>query len=221
MTHHTIHYDSYYPSFNTPISDIDCGQFCASRNPRGVPFCCDTRHAVPTAYIDEWEYLQANTDLWHLWQGRTPAETRRVQDETPENMLLLECKGHLACERAYRTITCRAFPFFPYITRDDWFIGMTYYWQYEYACWVINNLRIVTQQYRTEFITAFDEILDCIPGEREGYRALSSSMRRVFSRWKRAIPLLHRNGGFYKVTPRNGRVRRVEPKPIQYPKSSP
>ena len=35
-------------------------------------------------------------------------------------------------------------------------------------------------------------------------------MRRVFGRWKRAIPLLHRNGKVYKVTPHNGRMRRVD-----------
>ena len=39
---------------------------------------------------------------------------------------------------------------------------------------------------------------------------MPSTMRRVFGRQKRAIPLLHRNGKVYKVTPRNGRMRRVD-----------
>ena len=213
ITSHTLpslDYPTFYAHFNAPIAELDCGQYCAPHNPTGAPFCCDTRHAVPTVYEDEWQYLQANTDLWHPWQGRSAAETRRVRDETPDNLLLTECKGYQLCQRSFRAITCRAFPFFPYITRDDWFIGMTYYWQFEYACWVISNLQVVTPQYRAEFFSAFEEIFDRIPGEREGYRALSSSMRRVFGRWKRSIPLLHRNGNFYKITPRNGRMRRVE-----------
>ena len=36
-------------------------------------------------------------------------------------------------------------------------------------------------------------------------------MRRHFSRKKRAIPLLHRHGKYYKITPRNGRMRRISP----------
>ena len=204
-----IDYSAIYAGFDAPIGVLDCGQRCAPHNRNRGPFCCDTRHAVPTVFQDEWEYLQAHTDLWHPWQGHTPAETRRVQNETPEAMLLAECRGYQFCQRDFRSITCRAFPFFPYITRDDWFIGMTYYWHFEHACWVISNLDAVTEQYRNEFFTAFDKLFDRLPGERDGYRALSSSMRRVFSRWGRAIPILHRNGGAYKVTPKNGRMRRA------------
>jgi hypothetical protein len=142
--------------------------------------------------------------------GRSEAETGKLQKETPDGMVLLECKGHRLCQRGFRAITCRAFPFFPYITRDDWFIGMTYYWQYEYGCWVISNLGVVTPEYREQFIAAFDELFERMPEERESYRQYSMTMRRVFGRWRRAIPLLHRNGKVYKVTPHNGRLRRVD-----------
>ncbi len=212
----SVDYADLYARFDAPIADLDCGQFCALYNTRGKqgqsrgPFCCDTYHAVPTVYQDEWEYLQENTDLWHSWQGRTPAETRRVQDETPEGMLLVECLGYQHCQRNFRSFTCRTFPFFPYITRDDWFIGMTYYWQFEYACWVISNLQVVTPQYRQQFFAAYDELFERYPQEREGYRLLSSSMRRVFSRWGRSVPILHRDGNAYQVTPKNGKLRQVE-----------
>jgi hypothetical protein len=204
-----IDFAGLYAQFDAPIAAFDCGERCAPHNERGVPFCCDTRHAVPTAYDAEWVYLQENTDLWHPWQGRSEAERKRLENETPDGMVLLECKGHLLCQRGFRAITCRAFPFFPYITRDDWFIGMTYYWQYEYACWVISNPAVVTPEYQAQFIAAFDELFERLPEERESYRQYSSTMRRVFGRWHRSIPLLHRNGKVYKVTPRNGRMRRV------------
>jgi hypothetical protein len=206
-----IDYPQLYRQFDAPIAAFNCGDYCAPHNPHGVPFCCDSHYAVPAVYVNEWAYLQVNTDLWHRWQGRSLAETRRLQEDTPEGMLLLECKGHPACQRSYRSISCRAFPFFPYVTRDGWFSGMSYYWQFEDLCWVVSNLAVVTSTYRNSFKAAFDEILFRIPGELQNYRQLSSSMRRVFSRKKRAIPLLHRNGKYYKVTPRNGRMRRVDP----------
>ena len=208
--HHQINFADLYARFDAPIAAFDCGERCAPHNENGAPFCCDTRHAVPTAYDAEWVYLQDNTDLWHTWQGRSVAEKRRLEKETPDGMVLLECKGHRLCQRGFRAITCRAFPFFPYITRDDWFVGMTYYWQYEYACWVVSNLQVVTPEYQAQFMAAFDELFERMPEERESYRQYSSTMRRVFGRWGRAIPLLHRNGKTYKVTPRNGRMRRVE-----------
>ena len=204
-----VDYASLYAHFDAPIAAFDCGKYCAPHNPRRVPFCCDSHHAVPVVYHEEWEYLRANTNLWHPWHGPTPSETRRMLDETPDSMLPLECLGHDLCQRGYRAISCRAFPFFPYITRDDRFIGMTYYWKYETTCWVISNLKVVSDTYRTEFIAAFDEILFSLPGEWENYWQLSVTMRRVFGRWKRAIPLLHRNGGYYKVSPPSGRLRRI------------
>ncbi len=206
-----VDYLTLYANFDAPIAAFDCGARCASHNRNAVPFCCDIQHAVPAVYKDEWAYLRAHTDLWRPWQGRSEAETRRLQEDTPESMLLLECKGHHMCQREYRSLSCRAFPFFPYVTRDGWFAGMTYYWQYEDTCWVISNLGVVTPRFYAEFMAAFDEVLYRIPGELENYRALSTSMRRVFGRWRRAIPLLHRNGGFYKVTPRSGRMRRADP----------
>jgi hypothetical protein len=206
----SVDFASLYRRFDAPIAHFDCGAHCAPHNERGVPFCCDTRHAVPAVYDEEWKYLQVNTDLWRPWQGRSPAERRRLQEETPDGMTLLECKGSQFCQRQFRSLTCRAFPFFPYITRDDWFIGLTYYWEYEYACWVISNLHVVTAEYLAQFFAAFDELFERMPQEREGYRQYSMTMRRVFGRRRRAIPLLHRNGKVYKITPRNGRMRRVD-----------
>jgi hypothetical protein len=70
---------SLYSLFEAPITALDCGKKCSPYNEHGVPFCCDTRHAVPSAYTGEWRYLQANTDLWHEWQGPTPQETERLR----------------------------------------------------------------------------------------------------------------------------------------------
>ena len=198
-----------YARFQAPIAVLDCGARCAPHNEYGVPFCCDTRHAVPTVYQAEWEYLQAHTDLWHLWGDEDPVEQERLQAQTPAGQTLVACKGYLACQREYRSLTCRSFPFFPYLTREGEFIGLSYYWEYEDRCWVISNLHVVSAEYRAQFIALYDGLLERMPEERKNFHYHSTMMRRIFGRRGRAIPLLHRNGGAYKVTPRNGRLRRV------------
>jgi hypothetical protein len=200
-----------YSGFQAPINVLDCGKRCAPHNEHGVPFCCDTRHAVPTAYQVEWEYLQANTDLWHLWQGGTPGERRALQAQVPDGQRMIACQGHSFCQRGFRSLACRAFPFFPYVTQPGEFIGICYYWEYEDRCWVISNLQSVSQVYLEQFIRTYDTLFSLQPEELEVYRRFSGTMRRVFGRRRRAIPLLHRNGSYYKITPRNGRLRRFAP----------
>jgi len=195
--------------FPSPIVRLDCGKKCAPYNENGVPFCCDTRHAVPTAYEAEWEYLRVNTDLWHLWEADDLAETERLKAQTPSGQVLIACLGHTHCQRSFRSLTCRSFPFFPYIDLRGIFLGLSYYWEYEDRCWVISNLSVVTPRYRNEFIAAYDQVFTRMPQELQNFRHHSIVMRRIFARQKRAIPLLHRNGGTYKVTPSNGRMRRV------------
>ena len=208
-----------YVGFDAPVTALDCGERCAPYNERGVPFCCDTRHAVPTVYDDEWGYLQAHTGLWRPWQGPSAAETERLRKQTPDGQLPVVCLGHLACQRGFRAVTCRAFPFFPYLTTAGEFLGLSYYWEYEDRCWVLSNLQAVTLQYREAFVATFDAIFQALPDEKENFRQHSIRMRRVFGRKRRAIPLLHRNGAAYRVTPHNGRLRRT---PLEnFPKFGP
>jgi hypothetical protein len=203
-------FSDLYHRFQAPIAALDCGELCAPHNERGVPFCCDLHHAIPTAYLREWDYLQSNTDLWHAWQGHSARETERIRSQVPEGQVPVACKGHLLCQRSFRAITCRAFPFFPYLTRQGIFIGLGYYWEYEDRCWVISHLDAVSREYRAEFCAAFEALFKSMPEERENFWRFSKIMRQVFGRRHRAIPILHRNGLAYKITPRNGRMRRIE-----------
>lgn len=209
MTDSGINYAVLYHHFEAPIARFDCGKKCAPYNELAVPFCCDTQHAVPTAYLAEWTHLSSSTDLWHLWQSKDPKETERLHKQTPESQVLIECKGYQHCQRSFRSITCRAFPFFPYITHQGEFVGLSYYWEYEDRCWVISNLKVVTQEYRRQFILAYETIFSKMPLELKGFRHHSRVMRQVFGQNKRAIPLLHRNGYTYKISPHNGRKRRI------------
>jgi len=221
VTQNPIHPDEirfFYDDFDAPIVAFDCGKKCAPHNESGKPFCCDICHAVPTAYASEWTYLMDNTGLWHEWKAEqctdTPeeaeAEEKRLKDETPDSMILMECLGPDKCQREYRALTCRQFPFFPYIESQGNFLGLSYYWEYEEQCWVINNLDVVTPVYLQQFIQAFEFIFEKMPGEFDNYKTHSEVTRDELNKKRRAVILLHRNGYAYKITTHNERMRRVD-----------
>jgi hypothetical protein len=207
-----------YQKFDAPITDVDCGKKCAPHNEGGVPFCCDARHAIPTLYDFEWEILQKQTMLWREWECDDPAlsaeeqaeETRQLQEETPDSMILAVCKGVEFCERENRSFTCRQFPFFPYIDSQGNLLGITYYWDYEEVCWVISNLSRVTDGYRQEMIAFYEKLFEEIPEEKDNYQYHSERMRDEFNEQRKAIPLLHRNGNAYKISTHNERMRRFD-----------
>ncbi len=210
----TLDIRALYDRFDAPVTAFDCGQKCAPYNPTGKPFCCDICQAVPVAYVQEWGYLQNRTDLWHVWRGDEcagePVEPTLLTSQTPPHLMLLACLGPDRCQRPYRSSSCRQFPFFPYITSDERFIGLAYEWDFEPTCWVISHLESVTATYRDEFVRHYDDLFDRWPDEFDSYVALSEDMRAEFAARKRRIPLLHRNGGHYLISPAGERARRVE-----------
>ena len=204
-----------YDRFNSPIAELDCGKKCAPHNPSGKPFCCDICHAIPAAYKSEWNYLEENTKLWHTWRGdecaTTSAKERvELKADTPKNMVLLACLGPTQCERDFRALSCRQFPFLPYVTADYRFIGIAYEWEFENKCWVISNLSQVTPQYRTEFISTFDHLFALFQSEFDNYANHSENLRDAYSHRKKRFPLLHRNGQCYLVSPQSERMKRVD-----------
>jgi hypothetical protein len=218
-----LNFRRIYDSFDSPVTTIDCGQKCAPHNKNGKPICCDICEAVPAAYHIEWQFLQKNTKLWHEWQGgeckSDPEDPSILLSEAPEHQTLLACLGPAFCQRNYRAVSCRQFPFIPYVTADYRFLGLTYEWQFETTCWVINNLDQVTATYKREFITLFDELFALWQEEFDSYAILSEQMRDHFLKIKRRIPILHRNGGYYLLSPGSEQIARI--KPDQFKKFAP
>jgi hypothetical protein len=207
-----------YSSFHAPITSIDCGSKCAPYNENGIPFCCDIDHIVPTAYLAEWEYLQTSTDLWRLWHSGDTTITSELFAGTPEGQELVACKGYQYCQRECRTLSCRSFPFFPYINSQGEFLGLSFYWEYRDRCWVISNLHIVSQIFIDQFVQTYERLFKIFPEDKENFSGFSSGMRNLFARSKRSIPLLHGNGFGYKISPWSERMRRF-PKQ-EFPKFS-
>lgn len=198
------HFRHVYGRFQTAVSRYDCGKKCAPLN-GGEPVCCTTQDAVPVAHKAEWELLKSRTDLWHRFKPYDAA-TRRIVEETAGDCRTIECKGARFCERENRTLACRAFPFFPYITLEGEFLGLGYFWEFEDRCWVISNLRVVTRSFVREFVEAQEYLFARDPQEKSYAHEHSITARRVFSRWNRPIPLIGREGGYFKVLPHGGGI---------------
>jgi hypothetical protein len=203
-----------YSRFDAPMVGLDCGTMCSPHNKDGKPFCCDICEAVPAVYQQEWEYLQRETDLWHVWRGDecvdNPEDPAQLEADTPENMLLLACLGPQFCQREFRALSCRQFPFFPYIAADGRFLGLAYYWEFEQTCWVVSNLSRVTEAYRHEFVKVYDMLFVYWPDELENYALLSEQMRSHYIAQNRRVTILHRNGNDYLLSPGSERMQRVE-----------
>ena len=208
-----IDFHRLYERFDVPLMDMDCGKMCAPHNPRGLPACCDLCLAVPAAYHGEWEYLCIHTDLWHVWRGDECAveasDPASVLEETPGHMLLLACRGAVQCRREFRTLSCRQFPFFPYISSDYRFLGLACHWDFEQTCWVISNLGLVSAEYRRQFVQTYDEIFALWQEDFECYAVSSEEMRTHYLARRRRFPLLHRDGGYCLVSPGSERMQRV------------
>jgi hypothetical protein len=208
-----------YDRFNTSTTALDCGKMCASFNLSGKPFCCDICHAVPVAYKPEWDYLKNQTSLWHIWRGdecaEEPIDPAELLEETPEHLLLLSCKGPDQCEREFRSTSCRQFPFFPYITSDFRFIGLAQDWEFESKCWVLSHLDLVGGDYRKEFIQTFDLLFSYWMDDFDSYAALSEEVREYYASSHRRIPILHRNGQNYSISPVNEGLKNLDLKTLK------
>jgi hypothetical protein len=80
-------------------------------------------------------------------------------------------------------------------------------------------LQIVEREFVDEFVSTFEQLFRRVPGELETFRDYSATMRRAFSRTKRAIPLLGRDGGYLEVIPGTGEIRPAQVE--NFPKHGP
>jgi hypothetical protein len=206
-----------YEGFDAPVSRYDCGRKCAPLN-KGSALCCSAQHAVVVVHKVEFEFLKGRTDIWSKFKPYDYS-TRQIVDELTHDCTAIECKGVAFCERNNRSIACRGFPFYPYLTRQKEFVGIGTYWVFEDRCWMMSNLEIVERTFVEQFITTYEAIFAKDPGEFQTYVDFSASARRVFSRWKREIPLLGRDGKLMIVEPSTGAIRPGKPK--DFPKVTP
>ena len=164
--------------------------------------CCSTKHAVPVVDKAKFKFLKSRTDLWHTFKPYDAA-TREIVDELHHTCAAIECKGARHCERDNRSVACRAFPFYPYITREGDFVGLGTYWTYEDRCWLMSNMKVVEREIVQEFVAAYEYIFS---RDRGGIRDHEGAFRLPppgVQPARQAIPLIGREGGYLQVLPRS------------------
>ena len=122
--------------------------------------------------------------------------------------------GPAQCQREFRLLSCRQFPFFPYVSSDYRFLGLACHWDFEKTCWAISNLGAVSPEYRRQFVRTYDGIFALWQEDFESYAISSEGMRAHYLARRRRFPLLHRNGGYYLVSPGSERMQRVTPEAL-------
>lgn len=200
-------YQKIFDTLQAPVSRYDCGQRCAPLND-GVPVCCDIEQAIPLVDKHEWYLLRSRGDLWRPYRARD-ADAKAELADKHRDCRAIQCKGFRHCERDNRSMACRAFPFFPYITREDELVGLSVYWSFADRCWVQSNLQIVEPEFVRQCIEAYELLFAEDKAERAANREHSATMRRAFTRMGRLIPLLGRQGEHLAVEPGTHRIRRA------------
>lgn len=84
---------------------------------------------------------------------------------------------------------------------------------------MMSNIEVVDRTFVEEFIATSEAIFVKDPSEHKTYVDFSATARRVYSRWKREIPLLGRDGKLLIVEPSTGAIRPGKPK--DFPKIAP
>ena len=190
-----------YQGFSAPITGIDCGEKCGPYNDYGVPVCCDISQVIPSAFQEEWIYLEARTELWRVWEGSSTQEGKELLRGLECGQIPLQCQGHRYCQRQFRTITCRAFPFLPYLNKNGKWIGFTYYPDYREQCWIISHLSLVNMEYKQEFLKCFQEIFIRYPKMKENYLDYSVHLRGLSHSEEFDLVYLDFNDRVFRVDP--------------------
>lgn len=200
-------YASIFKDFTASVVPVDCGEKCRHLND-GIPICCDTDHAVPVMDRSEFKLLRSRSKLWRMYKPSTP-DGKEIVDSLHHECVAAVCKGAAFCERDNRSLSCRAFPFFPFISKDDEFLGLAHYWDFEDRCWVISNMQMVTPEFIDEFHATYDLLFSEKPDEKDVFKDFSTNMRRVFSRKRRSIFVIERDHNFLEIKPKGKGMAKV------------
>ncbi|MFP6871011.1 MAG: hypothetical protein VCE91_17080 [Nitrospinota bacterium] len=200
-----------YREFQSAPATFDCGKKCAPFND-GEPFCCDTGWVVPIAFKDEWKYLEKKTNLWHEFRPRNSDEFDLIDEIDEDESVFIECKGVKYCERENRSISCRTFPFEPYLDTRGNLLGLVYNRVIEDKCYLVDRPQIVTKEFVRQYMRFIEKFFKMLPSEKELYMEQSRIYRNLMSRRKKPLVVLTEKGPFEGAY-REGKLLRPWTKP--------
>ncbi|MBE7411760.1 MAG: hypothetical protein L6Q54_05040 [Leptospiraceae bacterium] len=179
----------YYTLLNEELTNFDCGSLCKDQND-GVPFCCVPKNAVPFLYRKEFQLLKSRSELWRVWEPKTAQEKKLKSTHEGEDTLFCECKGVAFCERENRSISCRTFPFEPYLDKRGVLVGLIFMKEFLTSCPLSSRLSDIRQEYIDGHFLFWEKLLLRKKDEYDTYKKSSSAYRRWSKKENKKIPLL-------------------------------
>jgi len=180
-----VDWKSLYNRFDANVTSFNCGKLCAPFN-NGIPVCCDNNNHIPVLFTRELNWNRTESKQWRKLVPQDQ-EDKKMVGEIENYVKFCNCNGVARCERNYRSITCRLFPFEPYIQKKM-FLGMTYVYRSERDCPLIENKTApISQRFINQALNIWKELFSGYPGEWELYTEESASLRRRFKRKNRPI----------------------------------
>jgi hypothetical protein len=104
------------------------------------------------------------------------------------------CKGHLQCERDNRSLSCRTFPFEPYLDHDDAFVGIVLSRDFAGLCPLITGDHAFRPDFIAQCCAMWREMFAADADERAFYAGCSRTLRRQYGRDGSPIPVFHEGG---------------------------
>jgi hypothetical protein len=167
---------------------------------------------VPIAFKDEWKYLEKKTNLWHEFRPRNSDEFDLIDEIDEDESVFIECKGVKYCERENRSISCRTFPFEPYLDTRGNLLGLVYNRVIEDKCYLVDRPQIVTKEFVRQYMRFIEKFFKMLPSEKELYMEQSRIYRNLISRRKKPLVVLTEKGPFEGAY-REGKLLRPWTKP--------
>ena len=116
--------ERFYRLLSVRMTDFDCGSKCAPGND-GVPYCCDREQVTPVLFRDEYRWHREQGAFWKKMPIKTKKEKKLVEETCTYNVFSM-CPGVESCRRTLRSLSCRMFPFEPFLDKKGAVIGLVY-----------------------------------------------------------------------------------------------
>lgn len=169
-----------------PVTAFDCGTLCAPGN-GGVPVCCHAPTILPVLYKAELALLRRRTTMWtrHVPQG---ADAELAQLARPCDVFAV-CKGHLQCEREHRDLTCRTFPFEPYLDHRGRLAGLVFCFDLAHLCPLMLGDQRIEPEFLAQCLRMYARLFEFAPEEHAFHLGISRRLRRQFGQRREPIPV--------------------------------
>ena len=183
-----------YALIEAPVTAFNCGTLCSPTND-GVPFCCDRDQLFPVLWKTELAMHRKWSDFWEERPPEDALERRMLKSMRP-CFTVGECAGPEHCEREKRSISCRTFPFEPYLDHTGELVGLVFDHRFGMRCPLAGEERFddVTPKFIDQALRFFTRLFEIDPKEVEAYLGTSEQKRRSFAQKGRPVPVLTRKG---------------------------